>query len=185
MQKLHVSSKLLDFGVPNLYRSTRVSICAAKTLQPGKHLQPAVRRCIGPTANEARTANRPTFTAQLDSICSMKFCSDQKVQGIPGMECLYYTITIRNICNIDVCQITICLQLQFIEYMHILWVVAISFFFLLHYHTWVLVCFPKTSCSARCWASQRHASHETGKDQAGGQWPGFIIAKSYEWKQDK
>lgn len=63
VQKLDVSSKLLDF-VPNLYRSTRVSICAAKTLQPGKHLQPAVRRCIGPTANEARTANRPTFTAQ-------------------------------------------------------------------------------------------------------------------------
>ena len=80
-------------------------------------------------------------------------------------------------------KITICLQLQFIECMHILWAIAISvFFLLLHYRIWVLVCFPKTSCFTRCWASQRHASHETGKDQAGGQWPGFIIAKSYESK---
>ena len=43
-----------------------------------------------------------------------------------GIVCEYYTITLR---NIDVCQITICLQLQFIECMHILWAIAISVFF--------------------------------------------------------
>lgn len=48
--------------------------------------------------------------------------------------------------------------------MHILWAVAISVFF--------------STPLPHCWASQRHASHETGKDQAGGQWPGSIIAKA-------